>query len=153
MKRILIIIIVLVFLMMMVTPVYASPPTEVSIVSIMKFSTASGTFTASGPAVEAGIICPTGMVYDMNIRGVGVQSQLFTNLFVHKHFVCDDGSGTFEFNLNVRIIYSQDYTESLWRIMGGTGDYQNLRGTGTIMAYPIDADTIEDNYSGMIHLD
>lgn len=45
-------------------PASASSPLQVTIDSVMDLNTSTGTFVASGPAVDAGLFCPSGAVYD-----------------------------------------------------------------------------------------
>ena len=133
-------------------PVAASSPVNVTILSEMDFLGDTGTFEASGPAVEAGIICPQGNVYDKEYRDAGYQSKKFLNLFVHKLFVCTDGSGSFEMDLNVRI-YAPTKTTATWRIVEGEGAYVQLHGNGKLSAYRADEYTVIDLYTGSLHID
>ena len=133
-------------------PASASPPEQVTIVSHMSLSTATGTFEASGPAVDAGAICPSGDVYDLSYRAAGYQSKTQLNLFVHKLFVCADGTGTFEMDLNVRIVFSQE-TTAKWRVVAGDGPYTDLHGNGKLTALSVDEDHLIDTYVGQLHID
>ena len=133
-------------------PVAASSPVNVTILSEMDFLGDTGTFEASGPAVEAGIICPQGDVYDTEYRSAGNQDKRFINLYVHKLFVCADGSGSFEMDLNVRI-FSPPRTIGTWRIVEGDGAYARLHGNGKLTAHREDEDTVIDLYTGSLHID
>jgi hypothetical protein len=133
-----------------VVPAAASSPVNVTIRSEMEFLGSTGTFIASGPAVEAGLICPQGDIFDTKYRSAGYQSNRFINLFVHKLFVCSDGSGSFEMDLNVRI-YSPPATTGTWRVVAGDGPYARLHGNGKLTAYRADEDTVIDLYSGKLH--
>lgn len=108
----------------------------------------NGTFTASGSAVETGIICPTGMVFDDSVSSSGGQSPVLL-LFVHKHFTCDDGSGSFEMDLNVRIADSG--TTAQWRIVSGFGSLEGLSGEGYLTA-TLTENALYDTYFGRINI-
>jgi hypothetical protein len=135
-----------------VVPAAASSPVNVKITSAMVFLGNTGTFEASGPAVEAGLICPEGNVYDTKYRSPGSDSKRFINLFVHKLFVCADGSGSFEMDLNLRI-FSPPKTKGTWRIVDGEGAYARLHGNGKLSAHRADEDTVIDLYNGKLHID
>ena len=135
-----------------VVPAAASSPVNVKITSAMVFLGDTGTFEASGPAVEAGLICPEGNVYDTKYRSAGDQSNQFINLFVHKLFVCNDGSGSFEMDLNVRI-FTPPETTGTWRVVEGEGPYARLHGNGKLTAHREDEDTVIDLYTGCLHTD
>ena len=134
-------------------PAAASAPDDVTIVSEMSVPDFSGTFDASGPAVDAGIICPHGNVYDLEARAVGYQSNRLTNLFVHKRFVCDDESGSFEMDLNVRLVYSPQETTAEWRVVAGNEAYARLRGNGKLTAFYPGGEVVIDTYTGDLHND
>ena len=86
----------------------------------------SATFSATGPAVDAGIICATG-VTEWSGRGepdpnaLGRWEDLYT---------CDDGSGTFILGTD---IYFDNATHAygVWNIVSGTGDHSALAGGGS----------------------
>lgn len=151
--RILTFIIVVVILAFAVVPAAASTPDQVTIVSTMTLSTSTGTFDASGPAVDAGVICPHGDVSDTMNMVAGYQSVRLVNLFIRKVFVCSDGSGSFEMNLNVHLVNDPYQAISQWVIVAGDGAYARLRGTGGIFAAPLDEDHLIDTYDGKLHID
>ena len=134
-------------------PVAASTPDQVTIISNMSISSGSGTFEASGPAVEAGVICSAGEVYD-NVRLVtAYQGPILVNLYLRKIFVCSDGSGSFAMDLKVRIFNDPYLALPQWVVVDGVGPYARLRGTGGISAAMIDADNLIDTYTGKLHVD
>lgn len=58
------------------------------------------------------------------------------NILIVKRFTCDDGSGAFDVKLQVRIDQKGDNFN--WVILGGTGAYERLHGTGQgVGVYPI----------------
>ena len=130
-----------------VAPAAAFTPQDVMIFSDMS-TWPSGTFEASGPAVDAGFICPVGTVSDEVTSTAGGQSPVLI-LFVHKHLVCDDGSGTIEMDLNVQIASSG--TTARWFIVAGSGRYQNLSGEGSVYATYTDSG-FYDTFSGKLFI-
>jgi hypothetical protein len=131
-------------------PAVAAAPADVTILSEMSLSSGTGTFEASGPAVEAGILCPEGSVNDDNISAVGWQSNQVLILFVHKHFACNDGSGSFEMDLNVRI--APTGTTARWIVVAGDGNYERLAGNGGLVATAVSEVILIDTYSGKMHV-
>lgn len=85
-------------------------------------------FTATGPLCPSGTFVDDyrhesapGAKYKMTITGTAV-------------YTCDDGSGTFTAKKNTHIQFLPDYTAtavSPFQTIGGTGDYEGLRGSGT----------------------
>ncbi len=148
MKKItyLIIAIILAFIVF-ITPAAASTPQDVTILSDMS-GWPNGTFEASGPAVEAGSICPTGTVVDYTASTAAGQGSVLI-LFVHKHFECSDGSGSFEMDLNVRL--GSNGTYARWLIVSGSGAYGNLFGEGWVYATYTESG-LYDTYSGKLDL-
>jgi hypothetical protein len=71
----------------------ASPPLQVNFVAPMYFPPAYGTFTATGPAFDEGLVCGTGDVVEISGR-ILVQNVQGMNLQIIHRFACDDGSGT-----------------------------------------------------------
>ena len=107
-----------------------------------------GPFTATGPAVDAGLICPAGDTIDAaGASASGYQSGRAVNLTVVKHFTCPDGD--FWIKLQVRLDARGDHFT--WGIVDGTGVYAQLHGAGTgygdYEAYP---GGVLDVYDGVI---
>ena len=154
MKRITLkIISVILVLTVFAFPVSANPPEQVTIVSEMDLLTSTGTFEAYGAAVDAGVLCPDGTVYDFGLRPVGYQSGLFVNFFIHKLFVCNDSSGSFEMDMNVRLINSTSETTAIWYVVAGSDTYARLRGSGTLTGVPGGENVVIDTYTGKFHID
>ena len=112
-----------------------------------------GTFTASGPAVDAGIVCPSGDVIDESLKVSGFQSQTGMNFQVAKRFTCADGSGEFFMKLQVRI--DRKGNNFHWVVTGGTGPYERLHGTGSGYgtSSPDLPGIVFDHYKGKVHID
>jgi hypothetical protein len=148
----------IVFLFINPNPIVAaSQPLNVNIVvnTYLLSSGNAGYFVASGPAVDAGLICPTGTATDIYNRGQGWESNIGTNYFVLKQFVCDNGSGTFTLQLEARVVYPDKDTAN-WNVKSGTGPYAGLHGTGKdVGEFHFDSNGnpiyITDNISGKIH--
>ena len=86
-------------------PVVAAPALRVTIESHVTFNPDGpnyGSFTASGPAVDAGVLCDTGTFVDTGIRFNGFRSDRgVVQLQVDKAFICDDG-GTFAVKMQIQ---------------------------------------------------
>jgi len=110
----------------------------------------SGPFIASGPAVDAGLICPTGIATDIYLKGEGLQSGIGGTYLVFKQFVCDNGTGTFTMKLVARTDFRGDNAH--WNISSGTETYENLIGAGKdVGVYFPDYSGVTDYFSGMVH--
>jgi len=133
-----------------VVPVMAAPPLEVHIEH--PYDPTPGPFTATGPAVDTGVVCPTGDVFDLSFKRSGPPGGTFRILRVLKQFLCDDGSGTFDVKLVVRLDLTTPGTTASWRVVGGTGDYVGLHGNGKLVGIPIvPGSGILDIYDGRMH--
>ena len=90
--------------MMLVLPAAgaaAASPLEVEI-DVEENLNAPGHFTATGPAVDEGVLCATGTTIDLEGRRSPDAPWGFT-VNVLKEFTCDDGSGTFQVRLQGRV--------------------------------------------------
>ena len=134
-------------------PVLAAPSLAVHIEAptIIPTGPVPDRFEASGPAVDFGLISGTGDVYTFNLVAFGPTGGSVTMLRMIKHFVFDDGSGTFDVRLVVRLDFSTGITRGTWRVVGGTGAYANLQGTGRLIGIPIVlGQSILDIYDGRL---
>jgi hypothetical protein len=143
------------FLVMPVATVQATPPLDVSFEVQTSFidggPLSGGPFTASGPAVDAGLVCAMGDTIDNDLpRAAGYQSERGANLLIVKHFSCADESGDLWIKVQVRIDARGD--NFTWAIVDGTGDYERLRGTGSGLGVPT-GDDVLDLYDGAVHID
>jgi len=76
----------------------------------------------------------------------------YVNIQAIHQFTCDDGSGDFLVKLQVR--GNQDGNNFHWNIVGGTGDYEDLHGSGKGVGLPIcGPDCVFDVYTGGLHID
>jgi hypothetical protein len=111
----------------------AGAPRDVTIVSPMTFNPDGfnfGTFEASGPAVDEGLVCASGVVDDTRLIFAGFQSNRGAQIPVRKTFTCD-GGGSFFVKIQVHLDFATSTETFSWVILGGTGDYSNLRGSGS----------------------
>jgi hypothetical protein len=132
-------------------PAGATPPSDVQIEVESSFLGGASPFVASGPAVDAGLVCPEGDVFDASAQANGFSSTGF-NFQGIKHFVCDDGSGDFIVSLQARIDFQRG-TTFYWNVLSGTGDYEDLHGAGSGVGLPCVPDCVLDVYDGGIHHD
>jgi len=120
-------------LLTVIGPASAASPQQVRIVSHMNFNPDGpnfGDFTATGSAVDSGLVCASGTVLDTGIVFGGFQSGRSVQILVRKTFTCADGSGTFFVKIQVHLDLETSTETFSWVVMGGTGDYTNLRGSG-----------------------
>ena len=114
-------------------PAVAATPRAVTIVSPMTFNPDGfnfGTFEASGAAVDDGLVCASGTVDDTRIIFAGGQSGRGAQIPVRKTFTCPDG-GTFFVKIQVHLEFATSTETFSWVILGGTGPYASLRGSGS----------------------
>ena len=134
-SRVLVIVAATLAALAIAAPVSAAKPTAVEIVSHMDFNQEggfnTGDFEASGPAVDQGLICDSGTVEDTRIILAGFQSPTGRiQIPVRKTFTCDDGSGDIFIKIQVHLNLNTQTETFSWVVLGGTGDYSNLRGSG-----------------------
>lgn len=95
--------------------------------------TSPGDFTASGPAVEDGLVCAAGTTFENRFEDRGGGSEAW-----EARFVCNDGSGSFSIQVESRGAWVGDPgTEwaftTTWVVITemGSGNYTHLAGAGT----------------------
>ena len=145
--------ILVLLILLTAVPAMAAPPLEMHIEVTATIDPADADpFTASGPAADAGLLCPNGDVYDLEINASGPPEGSFINLRVLKHFVCADGSGTFDVKLNAKVDFVAGGTTGNWVIVNGTGDYVGVHGSGKLTGIVIVlGESILDIYDGQMH--
>ena len=145
MRRVLVLMMSMLVMLALAVPAGAdSPPSDVEIV-VPGFE---GAFVANGPAVDDGLLCATGDVATVSTTGAGFQSNRLFNLTVFNEFTCDDGSGTFLVKLQVQVNSYRGVMFN-WAVVSGTGDYEDLHGSGRGFVLPVDTDI----YQGGVHID
>jgi hypothetical protein len=153
-------VLVLVALVVPSTAAAGGPPLDIGIEAPTvpgPIGEVDGMFRARGPAVDEGLVCESGETRLLDGSGTGWQSNQVVNFHVLKEFVCDDGSGSFFVKLEAHWnwVTQPEYNEFTWTIKGGTGDYEDLHGSGSGMGLYADPDTppdgVLDTYEGKVH--
>lgn len=106
-----------------------------------------GRFTATGPAVDTGVICPSGDT--INVALDSKPLPYFTILKVENLFTCGDGPGTFDVETRA-ILFPSGHPTAAWRVTDGTAQYTSLSGHGLLVGTPSGPGTIEDVYPGRV---
>jgi len=128
--------------------VVAAPPQYVHIEAHEYIGHNGEAFSASGPAVDAGLVCASGTTYDESVD-VGSTSGSFTILRVLKRFDCDGGDYV---RLVVQLDNTTRATTASWRVVSGTGAYASLRANGLLVGTPgVPGVDIYDVYDGIAH--
>ena len=128
-------ILILLLILAVVPAAASSPPLDVEIEADSLF-TGTGEFTATGPAMDDGIVCAAGDTLDVFSKVTGNGNNGF-NIQVMKEFTCDDGSGSFLVKLQVKVFFSSPRLSSFnWTVMGGDGVYLDLHGSGNGVVLP-----------------
>lgn len=136
------------FLLVTVVPAGATPPGDVSIENhIADVNDPAPTpFTSSNE-----IICSAGEVETVGFKAAG-NSPKGVNFQVIKLFTCDDGE--FVIKLQVRLPFEPPFNTSFnWVVLGGTGAYERLRGSGSGIGVNCGFDCVTDMYEGGFHID
>jgi len=150
--RLISVLIAVFLLVFSVSSAFAAAPLALHIEVDEVFTQDSETFTASGQAVESGLVCGTGAVSESSFVGRGRHGANVLILFVTKHFTCGDDSGSFDIKMVVLLDNTTSYTTASWHVAGGTGDYEKLVGSGSLVGTPIVLGvSIHDVYDGQIH--
>lgn len=146
-----VVLLVLTVVLLSVSIACAGPPKSLHIEVSEFISTDGETFTASGPAVVAGDVCPSGTVSDLSVTPTGSSQGPHSFFDVVKEFDCADGSGAFNFDMKVKLENATGNTTANWQVAGGTGNYANLQGNGTLVGTAIVQGTsILDVYDGTV---
>jgi len=98
-------------------------PVALSVRILQEHST--GTFEATGPAVDGGLICATGTIeHTDDPEFAGPVLRRWENTLT-----CDDGSGALQLGVDEYIV-ADGAMYGVWGIVSGTGAYEGLRGGG-----------------------
>jgi hypothetical protein len=129
-----------------VVPALAAPPQAVTFAVVEQFDQPSGVFTSDGS-----VVCASGTTTNETFA-TGFQGDRGVIFHVRKTITCNDGSGTFTLQLHARSGFNVgDMTFGPWVVLDGTGDYENLRGRGTVTGTFI-PDGVSDAYTGWLAL-
>ena len=130
------------------TPVQAGSVQQAN--SLKKISITSaqeGAFTATGR-----LLCQAGQASTPFVAVSRTYPDGSLDLVVIKRFACDDGGGTFEMTLHVRLkfvspgIFDNTFR---WMISDGTGLYEDLEGFGTGIGVHRNGENV-DLYTGRV---
>ncbi len=132
------------------TPAMAAKPLGVHIENLVDLSTNEGQFSASGPAVNSGLLSATGYTSTSPVTvSPSQKGDGFAILSMVKYFACEDG--TFDVELVVTVDWSASITYGNWHVLGGTGVYANLQGSGKLFGTgDASTNTIQDVYDGSL---
>lgn len=138
-------------------PVAATQPVDVQIVNGLSTIDWFGPFEASGPAVDDGIMCASGTVYNLGDRpwptGPRYPDGFFT-VGAFKGFVCDGDEpelDAFVVRLQARC-YPGLGTVFTWEVLDGWGRFARLHGVGNGTG-SYGENLITDTYTGGMHID
>jgi hypothetical protein len=146
------ILLTLALLVLTASAVVAAPPMDLHIEALEFVATDGEPFTATGSAVDAGLVCATGTIDDLYVEFSDSGRSPYRILHVLKRFYCDDFSGTFDIQMVVQLDLTTNETTARWKIVGGTDSYVNLKGRGALVGTPVvKGFSIQDVYDGMVH--
>jgi hypothetical protein len=131
-----------------VAPVQAGPAQQGSALKKVSITSAQeGAFTATGR-----VLCSAGQAETLFVAVSRTYPDGSLDLVVVKKFTCDDGTGTFELLVHVRLKFVSPGTfenNFRWVVSGGTGQYEALEGFGTGVGATRNGELI-DLYSGRV---
>ena len=129
--------VLLVLLAVSMTPAGAKKPLDVRFDLTTYFATppdlATGSFTASGDAVDEGVMCRDGTKADLAPEKWAGNSDKVTNGQVLSEFTCTEGpltGDTFIIKLQLHIPAESPTWTLNWTVMDGTGAFADLHGSG-----------------------
>jgi hypothetical protein len=100
------------------------------------------TFTTTG-----GALCPAGTATtDFDHFGGGNVAGSF---HLTKTLICTDGSGSFVISVNAATVFGAPQDQGGWSVVGGTGDYADLSGGGSLVGTYVPTGII-DVYTGVV---
>jgi len=113
-------------------------------VSITINALAVETFTTTG-----GALCPWGTATtDFGHFGGSANSRA-GSFHLTKELTCGDGTGTFTIRVDAATVFGSPTDQGGWSVAGGTGDYANLSGGGSLVGTYVDGGII-DLYTGSV---
>jgi hypothetical protein len=135
-----------------VVPVaYAQEPTIITNITFPEEGEPFGTFTAADP------LCPSGTFIDDFVGGGGAFRSghvFYHSATVRKTFTCSDGSGMFT------TLFHPQFSPATpagceeagpFAVVGGTGRYEKLRGSGDFCVFPV-GEGFRETFTGTFRL-
>jgi hypothetical protein len=104
------------------------------------------TFTTTG-----GVLCPDGTATTDFHRFGGSDRSRAGTFHLDKIMTCSDGSGTFTIRVDAATRFGSPTDQGGWSVLGGTGDYEGLKGGGNLVGTYVE-DGIIDLYTGLVSL-
>jgi hypothetical protein len=122
----------------------AAPP--VTILQIDIVFDVSEDFTATG-----GVLCDSGTAVTDPVfaAGFGAKGRGVGTFHLIKSLTCDDGSGTFQILVDASTAPTSPGTIGGFAVVGGTGDYTDLHGAGSLVGTATNGGII-DVYMGRL---
>lgn len=109
----------------------------------------NGVFEATGPAVEAGIVCPTGTTEFAPNQPPTRNGALFRWEDIYR---CADGSGSFILGVDV-FIEVDETAYGIWNIVSRPGGYEFLTGGGWVQTAPTGPESWSDDSIGRLTIE
>ena len=132
----------------------ASASYPVTIVVQTDFGQLNNPFSATGEAVDEGLICPSGTVHDGKYVAACRKDGSGCNFRIEKVFACDEVESFSYSNLQAHVIFVPYNDVGTWTILHGWGDYPRIHGHGTLEGMVWDGGVeVTDTYIGLIHED
>jgi hypothetical protein len=151
MRRSVLLLSVAALLLVLPGSVIASASYPVTIVVPTDFALKVWPFSATGEAVDEGLICPSGTVTDGKYVAACRRDGSACNFRIEKVFVCDEG-GSFTINLQAHVVFDPYSDVGTWTILHGWDDMARIHGNGTLVGEPF-VGGVTDTYVGLIHED
>ena len=132
------------------TPTFASQTSQFEIyVDVGHDKWGPWSFTATGPAVDNGIICDSGVASDYNRAPIFTQYGLIWRST--RVFECADGSGSFTLRIMSNIFVNPYSNNGNWTLQDGTGAYVGLKGNGRLTGVIDSTEYLIDVFNGVFH--
>jgi Na+/melibiose symporter-like transporter len=112
------------FVMLMLTATLAAAAPVPAVIDVTAEFAQPGVFVAVSDA-----LCESGTTTDVATASTAGPVTTFDDL---KTFTCQDGSGTFTLHIVARVIGCAATDSGTWKVVGGTGDYESLKGQGQL---------------------
>ncbi len=148
---------VLLLTVLPMTTATATPPADVTFDFEFFFGAEDNTFEAWGSAVDDGLMCPSGAIQEGPFR----QSHFGKNVTPFDTFICDEVGAfgpedSFDFKAQIHI-HDFPYFSGSWVILGGTGAFEDIHGTGSadgIFLFDDEGNivAVDETRSGSMHL-